>query len=92
MSSPSISFARQASPTVFDGLERSSLQTSGSWHFWFTAGLLGFLFFMTNHDVFVSRLPDYAHYDDSVINVAVGTNLIRRGSFCLLAGLGLWFA
>ena len=63
-----------------------------TWHFWLTAGLLGFLFFMTNHDLFVSRLPDYAHYDDSVIDVAVGTNLIRRITFFLLAGLGLWLA
>lgn len=61
------------------------------WHFWLTAGLLGFLFFMTNHDIFVSRLPDYAHYDDSVIGVAVGTNFIRRITFFMLAGLGIWF-
>ena len=61
------------------------------WHFWLTAGLLGVLFFLTNHDVFVSRLPDYAHYDDSVISVAVGTNFIRRITFFLLAGLGIWF-
>jgi O-antigen ligase len=46
---------------------------------------------MTNHDLFVSQLPDYAHYDDSVISVAVGTNFVRRISFFLLAGLGIWF-
>ncbi|MCE9529302.1 MAG: O-antigen ligase family protein [Planctomycetales bacterium] len=76
---------------VEDGLGRSSYQSTQSrWHFWLTAGLLGFLFFMTNHDLFVSRLPDYAHYDDSVISVAVGTNFIRRISFFLLAALGIW--
>ena len=62
------------------------------WHFWLTAGVLGFLFFMTNHDVFVSRLPDYAHYDDTVIEVAVGTNMFRRISFFLLAVLGIGLA
>ncbi|MFN0018648.1 MAG: O-antigen ligase family protein [Pirellulaceae bacterium] len=66
--------------------------TTSPWHFWLTAGVLGFLFFMTNHDVFVSRLPDYAHYDDSVISVAVGTNFLRRIGFFLLGGLGIWFA
>jgi exopolysaccharide production protein ExoQ len=63
-----------------------------SWHFWLTAGVLGFLFFMTHHDFLVSRLPEYAHYDDSVISVAVGTNFIRRIGFFLLAGLGIWLA
>jgi len=62
------------------------------WHFWLAAGLLGFLFFMTNHDVFVSLLPDYAHYDDTVIDVAIGTNFVRRITFFLLAGMGIWLA
>ena len=87
-----MTFVGRASQPVLDGLGRPSSIKAFAWHFWLTAGLLGFLFFMTNHDVFVSRLPDYAHYDDTVIDVAVGTNLIRRVSFFLLAGLGLWFA
>jgi exopolysaccharide production protein ExoQ len=82
----------QADKADLDGLERPSYSKTNHGHFWLTAGLLGFLFFMTNHDIFVSRLPDYAHYDDSVIGVAVGTNLVRRASFFLLAGLGIWFA
>ena len=81
----------QAVPLVQGGFERPPYEsTSSRWHFWLTAGLLGFLFFMTNHDILVSRLPDYAHYDDSVISVAVGTNFIRRISFFLLAALGIW--
>jgi exopolysaccharide production protein ExoQ len=87
-----MTLARQASQRVLDGLGRPSYLKSSNWQFWLTAGVLGFLFFMTNHDVFVSRLPDYAHYDDTVIEVAVGTNLIRRVSFFLLAGLGAWLA
>lgn len=90
MSSISAALAGPDSHPVLDSLGRQSSSTK-NWHFWLTAGLLGLLFFMTNHDVLVSRLPDYAHYDDSVISVAVGTNLIRRISFFLLAGLGLWF-
>lgn len=64
---------------------------SDSWHFWLTTGLLALLFFVTGHDLLVSRLPNYAFYDDSVISVAVGTNIIRRIAFFLLAGLGIFF-
>jgi exopolysaccharide production protein ExoQ len=92
MSSIPVTFGGQASQSVVDGVAKPSFSRTINWPFWLTAGVLGFLFFMTNHDVFVSRLPDYAHYDDSVISVAVGTNLVRRISFFLLAGLGMWFA
>ncbi|MBC7852902.1 MAG: O-antigen ligase family protein [Pirellulaceae bacterium] len=96
MSSMAPTYVGRASQPVLDGLGRPSYDAtnsaSHSWHFWLTTGLLGVLFFMTNHDVLVSRLPDYAHYDDSVISVAVGTNFIRRITFFLLAGLGIWFA
>jgi exopolysaccharide production protein ExoQ len=85
---PMIVVGRSSEP-VLDGLGRPFCLKTSNWHFWLTAGVLGFVFFMTNHDVFVSRLPDYAHYDDTVIDVAVGTNLIRRVSFFLLAGLGI---
>ena len=70
----------------------SSATAVARWHFWLTTGLLGALFFATNHDFHVSQLPDYAHYDDSVISVAIGTNIIRRIAFFLLAGLGIVFA
>ncbi|MGI8979945.1 MAG: O-antigen ligase family protein [Pirellulaceae bacterium] len=92
----SSSYVGWASQPVQDGLGRQSYDRTNtvthSRHFWLTACLLGVLFFLTNHDVVVSRLPDYAHYDDSVISVAVGTNFIRRITFFLLAGLGIWFA
>jgi exopolysaccharide production protein ExoQ len=92
MSSIAMTFPERASQAAVDGLGRPSYPKTRNWHFWLTAAVLGFLFFMTNHDVFVSRLPDYAHYDDTVIDVAVGTNLIRRVSFFLLAGLGIGLA
>lgn len=92
MSGISTFTARPALNPVLDGLGRPFRGESTNWHFWLAAGLLGFLFFMTNHDVFVSLLPDYAHYDDTVIDVAIGTNLIRRITFFLLAGLGIWLA
>ena len=92
MSSIPMIVVERASEPVLGGLGRPSYMKTGNWQFWLTAGVLGFLFFMTNHDVFVSRLPDYAHYDDTVIDVAVGTNLVRRVSFFLLAGLGIWLA
>lgn len=61
-------------------------------HFWLTCGILAVFFFFIAHNLTVSRLPDYAHYDDSVISVAVGTNFIRRIAFFAFGGLGLFLA
>jgi len=89
MSSVPVTSVGHASQCAVDGIGKPLFIRTINWHFWLTAGVLGFLFFVTNHDVFVSRLPDYAHYDDTVIDVAVGTSIIRRISFFLLALLGI---
>src|SRR5207237_8172403 len=73
MNSIPVTFGGQAFQCVVDGVRKPSFIRTINWHFWLTAGVVGFLFFMTNHDVFVSRLPAYAHSGDAVLDAALGT-------------------
>jgi exopolysaccharide production protein ExoQ len=61
------------------------------WRLWLTVVVLGGVFFFVDHDLGISRLPQFAPWANSDEIIASGGNVLKGAALSLIGLLGAWF-